>query len=67
MDIDFFDDVFKDYEWEDELVQDDRLDKKYNDMGVIAFQKMNDKQKIEYLYNKISYLYSHLFSKKDVD
>ena len=70
MDDFYFDDeYYDDYDWSDldaELQQEDQTRVLVNDLDYKTFRQLNDKSKIDYLYHKISDLYSYLLTIQDV-
>ena len=67
-----YDDDLYDCGWFDERIEleelnEDNLPKKIvNDLDYKYFQRLNEKEKVIYLYNKIRDLYSYLLTIKDV-
>lgn len=73
MDDWYFDDDFIDYDWskerrefEDQLREENPPKKIVNDLDYKYFQRLNEKEKVIYLYNKIRDLYSYLLTIQDV-
>ena len=73
MDDWFFDDDFIDYDWskerrefENQLREDNPPKKIVNDLDYKYFKRLNDKEKVIYLYNKIRDIYSYLLTIQDV-
>ena len=70
MDDFYFDEeYFDDYGWSDleaELQQEDQQRTLVNNLDYRTFKRLNDKEKIDYLYHKISDLYSYLLTIQDV-
>ncbi len=68
MDDWYFDDDFIDDVWnnEEQLRDEDQPKKIVNDLDYKYFQRLNEKEKVIYLYNKIRDLYSYLSTIQDV-
>ena len=66
----FYDEDFTDYYYDsinlERLEQDDYSDISIRDIGFSRFSKMSDKEKFNYLYSLIRFLYSSFLSINDV-